>query len=560
MEAVKSKREFKMHPKLLFDTIKRQAGTLGKAVLEGTMNSIEANATAVHINLKEATSESKAILTITDDGKGFRDEQEVELFFETFGQPHDESKENVVWKQFRMGRGQMFAYGRNFWRTESFSMDVDIQEKGLEYALHTNLPVEKGCTIRIELYNNPLNCYPYYSMNTFKEDIQKQVRFVEIPVFFNGEQINTPASDCNWDDEDDYAYYLFNVGTDMTVYNLGVYVQDIRASKAGMAGVVVSKSMLNVNFARNDVDSSCEVMAHMNEIIRNNRIAKTRAKRRVLDHWERQATLSDLRDEQQSFDDIKGLALIKTSQGKHVSLDAIRKNKQQWCFADAGNPLADRLMERDQALCLDSAILDTLGYTGHYCQFFSWLTGTDVDYAYGNQDWKILEKLYVDFDTLSESVSDKYSTLPDKKLTVVERRVLKVFNGYSCWDGRVVNIGMSERANAWTDGNTYITLDRSFLKRMYLTSDTHVNKLMAVMAHEMAHSEDTRGTHVHGPEFYELFYEIIMGNNSPTAYNSSFLEGMRKSRIDEKQRQIIAKQKKAENKVIKKLGIAASVK
>ena len=112
--------------------------------------------------------------------------------------------------------------------------------------------------------------------------------------------------------KDKNGYYLFNVGTDMSVYNLGVFVMKIPASKAGMGGVVVSKQMLEVNFARNDVDSKCEIMKHLNDVIRDNRIKKTRQRRRTLDPWERQATLTDVRDGQQDMKDVKTLSLIPT--------------------------------------------------------------------------------------------------------------------------------------------------------------------------------------------------------------------------------------------------------
>ena len=42
--------EFKMHEKLLVDVIKKQAGTLQKAILEGITNSIEAGATKVCVS------------------------------------------------------------------------------------------------------------------------------------------------------------------------------------------------------------------------------------------------------------------------------------------------------------------------------------------------------------------------------------------------------------------------------------------------------------------------------------------------------------------------------
>jgi len=553
----KTRRRFKMDEKLLFDTIKRQAGTLEKANVEGVMNSIEAGATAVKISLLAAEG-TPGLMVIEDDGKGFRDEQEVADFFETFGKPHDETNEKIIWKQFRMGRGQMFAYGKNTWRTGQFKMIVDIKEWGLDYEFEDGLPHHQGCEITIELYDNPIGNYPYYSMASYKEAIQKQVKFVEIPVYFNQEQINTAPADCSWDKIDNCGYYLFNVGTDMSVYNLGVFVMKIPASKAGMGGIVVSKQMLEVNFARNDVDSKCEIMKHLNDVIRENRIKKTRQRRRTLDRWERQATLTDVRDGQQDLNDVKTLALIPTAQGKHVSLDFIRKNRQQWCFADKGSDLADRMMERGQALCIDASLITDLNYTGHKSGFFSWLTGTDTQYAYGSNAWKKVEALYADYDYLSSTVSDEYTTLSDKKLTVVERRILKVLNSFGCWDGRVINLGYSERANAWTNGCTYVTIDRSYLKRLSVTYPAHCNKLMVLLAHEMAHDCDTRGSHVHGPEFYENMVRILESTHAPTIYNATFHSKMNSSKIDEKQAKIIKKQQKDEAKVEKKLNIAAS--
>jgi hypothetical protein len=394
-------------------------------------------------------------------------------------------------------------------------------------------------------------------------------------VLFNGEQINTPASKCKWDFEDKNSYYMFNVGADFKVYNLGAYVMNASLHEMGMMGIVVSKKQVKVNFARNDVQHDCEVYygyrddneKHVDgifDVVKQNRIKKTRQKRRSLNQWERQATMKDLRDGQQDLADVKSLALIKTAQGKHVSLDFVRKNRQEWCFAPYGSDLADRLMEREQAICFDEALLTDLIYDGPPSQFFTWLLGENESYSYQCQhtdnDWQTVEKLYVGFDSISSGISDSYSTLPDKKLTVVERRIIKVLNSFNCWSGRVINLGYSERANAWTNGCTYITIDRSFLKRLSVTWARHTNKLMVLLAHEMAHDCDTRGTHIHGPEFYENMVNIVKSDYSPTVYNCDFHKRMNDSKIAEKQAKILAKEARANAKVTKKLGLAASTK
>jgi len=138
-------RRFKMHPKLLMDVIRRQAGTLGKAIVEGVQNSIDAQATGVDITTERGR------VVISDDGGGFPSRDEIEKFFEVFGQPHDAS-ERKVYGTFRMGRGQMFAFGRNQWRSGQFAMEVDIEKFGLDYQLHAGLEAAPGCRIEIALY------------------------------------------------------------------------------------------------------------------------------------------------------------------------------------------------------------------------------------------------------------------------------------------------------------------------------------------------------------------------------------------------------------------------
>lgn len=551
VKTVKTRRKLGMHEKLLFDTIERQAGTLEKANTEGVMNSIEAGASSVYITL--VVEKNSALLGIKDDGEGINTKEDLIAHFETFGTPHNEN-ENTHWKQFRMGRGQMFAFGKNVWRTATFRMTVDIKNWGLEYDLEEHLPYYDGCDISIELYKNPIGYYPYPSMESYEEAIKTQIRFVEIPVYFNNTKINTPPSECNWDDEDSKAYFLFNVGTDLYLYNLGVFVMKIPASRAGMGGIVVSKQQLKVNFARNDVICDCPVYTHINDIIKKNRIANTRRTRRALDVWQRQACLQDLRDGNQDYNDIKNLSLIPTAQGKHISLEVVKKNRQPWCFAEHGSDIADRMMEREQALCIDEDILAQLNYNGPKKEFFNWLVKPQKPYGYSDGQWSLVGKLYKDFDILTNGVSDEYTILPDKKLTLIERRIIRILNSFYCWKGRIIGVGVSDRANAWTDGVSYITIDKSYLQR-FNPSALGVNKLMLLLAHEMAHDNDTRGTHVHGPEFYENMVNVLESNDSPTICNATFYHKIQQSKITEKRMQEEEKKQKTKKKIETKLGL-----
>ena len=77
-------RRFSVHPEIIYSLIKAQAGSLGKAVLECCMNSIDAQATRLDVAIDANT------ITIKDDGQGFRTREEIEQWFEVFGFPHAE--------------------------------------------------------------------------------------------------------------------------------------------------------------------------------------------------------------------------------------------------------------------------------------------------------------------------------------------------------------------------------------------------------------------------------------------------------------------------------------
>lgn len=549
------RRKLGMHENLLYNTIQRQAGTLEKANVEGIMNSIEAGGDSVYVTLDvNVDGTNNAVMTIRDNGRGIRDKKEIEEFFEKFGTPHNED-ETVIWKLYRMGRGQMFAHGKNIWRTSTFRMVVDIKEWGLEYELESGLPFHEGCDIKIELYKNPIGGYTYPTLQKYEDNIQKQVRYVKVPVYFNGKQINVVPEEMKWDIVDENAYYLLNVGTELRLYNLGIYVMNIDISKYGAGGIIVSKKQLSVNYARNDVMSDCPVYNEIQKIVSDNLTKIACKKRQVLDSYQRNALLQNFRDDMIPYETVKLLSLVPTSQGKHMSFEAISRIKTPWTFAEKGSDLADKLMEIGQCVCFSEEVLHNLNYSGDKKRFFTWLTRDEYGARYGNDKWSHLERLYVDFDEMLKNTSEEYLVFPENRMTVLEKRVIRILNKYRSWNGRVINLGFSDRANAWTDGRSFISINRAFLNSLYLGDDVCVNRLMMLLAHEMAHDIDTRGTHVHGPEFYENMVMILNSYNSPTALNARFNKRMIAERYDEKKFLAEKKKAKSDKKIEEKLGM-----
>ena len=568
--------EIKAHPKLLFDIINRQAGVLSKALLEAVQNSIEAcdnpNDAIVDITLDTHGASQYgegATVTIRDNGRGIRNRTEIEEYFLTFGTPH-EASEHKTWAQFRMGRGQVFSYGKNTWRTSTFRMVVDINKDKAanrfpQCHLEENLPYVDGCEIVVELYSNPVNTYGY-TIEVLRDEIRKQIEFMPGTIRFNGEQLNADVRELNWTDQDENAYYLFNTGGDLAVYNLGAYVMSISPTIAGVTGAIVSKKMLKVNFARNSIlESQCPVWKEINAVIVSNRVKKVRAAQRRLSSNERIATLRDLRDGVQSLEDVRTLGLFETTSDKVLRFDDIKKNTLPWVFAESGDRLADKWMQGGVALCINEEVLSALSYRGPEKDFFRWIISRCSDNHNIVESFDGVSKLHKEYAEFQSSFGGDfgYAILPHTKLTKFERRIIKVLEDMNMWDGRRVIIGTSGCAySAWTDGKTYIALNKDYLNGLYLNSGyTGAADLMHVMFHEMAHDEDTSGTHIHGGEFYRRFHEITYRYNGQGSYGcplakiGDFAELVKSAARREIQESAERKEKKAKVNRDKSLGL-----
>ncbi len=400
------------HEKFIIDGIKRQAGTVEKAVLELVMNAIEAqiqsdSTPVVSIDFTVDDDGSNSCLVVRDLGRGFQNRNEIEQWFAKFGTPHDECPQcqktmnlegdafvcvcgytaaGRTWAEFRMGRGQAFSFGRNVWRTGTFRMEYDLETDPdkrtyahtdgtenhiLDFSLQSDLPEQIGCEVAVYFYRNPIG-YGYRSIDAFKTAIKHHVEFMEGEITFNGEQINTPASECTWDIETADAYFMFGKGNKLSLYNIGAFVNDHSAADMGLTGVVVSKPKLQVNFARNDVMYDCEIWQRIQIIIRENRVKKVRRASRRLNSDERISTLRDLLYGDVEYDDIKGLGLIELTNGKVMSLDAIRKIRSPWSISDPGDRVADHLMQVGEAICFSRETIAALDYTGETEGFFDW--------------------------------------------------------------------------------------------------------------------------------------------------------------------------------------------
>jgi hypothetical protein len=520
-----------MHPKLLFDVIQRQAGTLGKAVLEGVMNSVDAKATECRVTL------GRDSLTILDNGQGFRNRSEIEDWFEVFGQPHDEAEEKV-YGNFRMGRGQLFAFGKNHWNSNVFHMDVDIKNKGLDYILTQNGKVTKGCQVSVSLYEE-LN---RAEEDTIIREIKTYCKYAPIPVYLNDELISTDPETEKWDYVTDDAYIRIKPTGGLSVYHLGVYIQEHGGYRFGVGGTIVAKQQLMLNFARNDIlVSKCKVWKRIEAKFRG--IADDVIKNKPLNESGRARMATRLLAGDLSTDEIRYAKIITATTGRQYSLNQLRfsgRYSDKVSVAPRGDMWGDRAMKQGLAFVVAEETLDRFGVTS----LRDLWTLLHAAFEPLSRAWQVcgMDGIFADRDS-------SWTPLTDKELTPREKSWLKILNNLSYtindalmrkqrtgdWrvdratyvKARTVGIGVSPCSLAWTDGSSYVYFGREFGREYLAEHDFNLQGLMEIagtMLHEYCHNEPDSETHTHSQEFYEKFHDNFDTAHAAVAYAFSKLE------------------------------------
>lgn len=513
-------RDFKMHPQLLRDVIKRQAGSLEKAITEGVMNAIEANSAEVRVTVTNNKVE------IIDSGKGFSALNEIERYFEVFGAPHTE-EENKIWANFRMGRGQMFSFGENIWRTANYKLTVDIDNKGLNYDIDENEEYYNGCHISIALYKELFG----YEVYGIERALKTQLAYAPVPIYVNGELISSDPSTQEWTHETEDAYIRVDSSNTLSVYNLGILVRTYYSGTGyGVGGVVASKKQLQVNFARNDIQSTCEIWQRVGDKLREIAGASFTANKNYTDaEIERIATI--LRTRQYINPEVEKAKIIKCVTGRLYSMHQLRQTAHNYNYfttAPDGDRIGDTLQRSKIAFVVAESTLRMFKVNDLRELVDCW-----VDHgAFGSltRFERIIDKISK-FTELTKGYRDEYKTLKTEDCSRTQKAWLSIAQYILRWakepdqlayqEPRVALCGDSAVALAWTDGRTHVTYDKKFLNELPLTLEG-VLKLALVTQHELQHDVPDTDRHSHDQAFYERFHDSCLHSNFANVVNKAF--------------------------------------
>jgi len=533
-QAKAEKRDFRMHPDLLFSVIKSQAGTRSKAFLELVMNSIDAGSDRVYVNFDRKSFQ------VIDTGKGFTSRQEIELFFETFGQPH--TKDDATYGKFRMGRGQIFSFARNTWLSGDFRMDVDIKGRGLEYDLHDGQPKVSGCSISGEFYDEMSSS----ELMLLTKEMDEMCKYAPTPVICNGKNISVDLSKEKWTHIDNDAYYRLDGDKNyLSVYNRGVLVRAYPAGNYGCGGLIISKEQLEVNFARNDILlSQCDVWRRISSVIKSSAAASAKKSPAKNESWREmmcdKLTASDFVSMSDMYEFFSEASIFTDIAGKHYTFDSLRSAISRLSckifIAGSSSPtgVESKLQTEKLAIVLAKKALNRFKSGITLEQIIeSAITSIDTVYAASTaprMSSYSIESLKRNINEISAAistpeklmaengVSDDIQFIDDNKLTKSEKEIFSVISkaseaihwGLSRHDiarePRKLKVIESQVTNTDTN-NDFILLNRKYLSVSGYDAFAFFCTVGAKLLHEYLHDKDSlSGVHDHSAEFYE-FYE-----------------------------------------------------
>ncbi|HEP8970159.1 TPA: ATP-binding protein [Pseudomonas aeruginosa] len=519
-------RRFNVHPGIIRHLIKEQAGTLVKAVAELVMNSVDAGATRIDLEFR-----LDGTFTVKDNGRGFRDRSEIENFFETFGTPHEEG--DATYGRFRIGRGQIMGYASTTWRSGKFQMDVNLLDDGAEfgYTLTEMDEAQPGCQIDGVIKDEEIleearytGLIQYDDSFIFHNDIFNVVKYVALPVFFNGKQINNDPRMCEWDFEDEFGYYSFHKIFGLSIYNQGVFVSSVARKMFSIGGVFVSKQPIKLNMARNAVLShECKVMKHLARIGRKEYLASIDRAERMTDE-EIGAVINRIATcwegiEQHEKDILSNVRFLPAMGGQKVSPIEFLHASQYSLYDGVSSAAAERAVAEGKISLLLPKTFHLAELTPSRDGALQFLTVLLKVFG-GHVEKK--KRDFIDFSKIIEAYSGVFEEVQDSELSPrslaalrAVRRVrydLKSMANDRTGKMRRLVAGRSDCADAWTNGFDYIAFDVRVLEKTYaLPNSGGIERLINLALHEFCHqAESSEDSHEHTLHFYKLYHDATI--------------------------------------------------
>lgn len=506
-------RALKVDGNLLVSLIYNQAGSISKAILEAIMNAIDAKASEVKVYINSDGIHYE----VHDNGIGFSSTKEIQKYFEVFGFDHSQDTRERVYGQFGMGRAQLWAFSRTLFISNAYTMDVDIQARGLTYIPgNIDQPI-KGTKILGEFYDakTPLE------LDECKRELREMVAYTPVPVYLNDELISTVPSNRKWSIEIDEAYIDCKEIGELKVYNQGIFVRSYPRWKFGLGGTIVSKVRLELNMARNDVVvAKCEVWKRVASVMRKQGATKTEKKKSLTDddrHFLVRRWISG-----EKVDNIFHQRIIKDVRNRAYTIEGmLRYPAVTHCGQGHSARLAEKVQMSKTAFVVHDKTLEWFD-ANSISELIQKMVNA-VQHPSFRRAWiqeRLQEFPIISFEDASRGFCDGHEILSEKELKPRTKLQLKVLRKFNRWfppmvgkisvktQARELKVAKSDSALAFTNGNKYIAIDVNHLAILDKGIDG-VLQIIHTMIHEYLHEIASDGQHAHDLEFYENYHDVV---------------------------------------------------
>lgn len=487
-----------MTPRLAMQTIRDQASDVVDGWREGWQNAADSPGSDT---VQMETDASRTVISDNGDGLDLNDEAAQNLLTD-LGETSKEGDEDTI-GQFGVGKGQIWAKARVTMMSGDVALHFDIKNWGLEYD-KTDLeqPVD-GLTVVMDHYTDEVPDPDSRKWKKYKERMEKRFKYMsatqDVKGFLNGKLITGDDPKAAVDkykhrrvrETDDAIFAVaHNADDEIAVYSNGIFVKDIDGE--GLTGVIVSKSNLDLNFARNDIKSGSDIWNRITDDLHGIRkdildeVPDTN-----LNQASREAIADMMMEDGEQFDDTP---VFRMTSGDKVSLEEIKESGGVG-FAPTDNPFADKLIERGYIILdqNDDAV-------------------QSLDYA--RQNDKVDTPSQHDIHSLAEELglNEGYDEVHDTELTAYQRRRLNVAREMADRLGirREIVWGSDDAAAAWTDGENKIWLTESVFESNM--TEIWLPKLYRTLVHEWAHDGESKGCSGHNSNWTHLFRKRLESN------------------------------------------------
>jgi hypothetical protein len=363
-----TKRSFQISNNAIDDIMTQQTGVIKKAWLESIMNSVDADATEITFDIDEQRTK------IYDNGNSISEEQ-IERTFQKFGAPQS-ADENKEFGRFRMGRGQMFAFGTNIWRIKNKYLVVDIENEtttvtlpectdtsseaiisndgdtyeldtaGMDFVMLDAEQYNAGTSIEIQHYQT------IDDVDDTVDEFRQYIKYIpwmhDVGVTVNDTEILAEPDVIK---ETELAWYIEEIkqyGTNSSVYNKGAYVDDFNLGPVSVA--VLSKGELDVTISRTDILDTDDYWQNIKHEHRDVVVAELKKKNNP-SRRQRQWMLRQAAEDSDILSELKTKEFIKDVNGNSHSISDV--TNEEIGFAPGDDKLAQKTMKRTGTIILD---------------------------------------------------------------------------------------------------------------------------------------------------------------------------------------------------------------